>query len=313
MAESNIQSTEKRGVERKSFLHDPILASASGYVGNAVNNKAWTQEMYYPMRTHPFSNNAAPDSIGAKNGPDSTRYAFKISSWVEVPVKNTIESQDMMDIDTPKDFYNLEKFDRFKKDQAQKDALSMADIRGAVGTGGDSIPGLTASTNAQQKEETNSTPVEQDVNMDEELAVNHGEPLEKEDISAALTGEPQTGAVEGSTYEDKPDEVPVKASGQENVDLGKGEMQKELAGQSEPQDNLESQTPAASSDEPIESLAEPEQLQSQNDQTFLQSTTEQSPVEQSANEQPTIEQPLTEQPSEGTQETNSEENTGTSN
>ncbi|KAL6946793.1 hypothetical protein ACO0QE_001642 [Hanseniaspora vineae] len=296
MAEPIFPETERRGVERKLFLYDPILASASGYVGNAVNNKAWTQEMYSPIRSNPYSSSTAPDSIGSKNGPDSTRYAFKISSWVEAPLRNNIDSQDMMDVDTPKDFFHLENFDRFKKDQAQKDALSVADIRGAVGTGGDSIPGLSASTDAQEKEEPNPKPVEEDVNMDEATKLN--------DAPAALNEGPQNGVVETASQEEKP----IDVSEPEKEGLNKSELQTDLSGQSKQQANVDLQNSdqmppntAASSDGPVELPKEQGQLQLQNAQISLHSTMEQSTgeqptAEQSATEQPVTEQPVTEQP-----------------
>ncbi|KAH3899404.1 Rtt102p SCDLUD_004847 [Saccharomycodes ludwigii] len=130
------------------YFQDPIFKKFNGT--KTRNYKYWVYDWYSPTNqkiTTTTNNN------NNNNNNTNEKVVFKYKTWFEninVPLETSDSENELMDLDEPyKTIFDLNLFDR-KNNMGNKrsDGLTMDDIRGAVGTGGESIPGLSSTTDA---------------------------------------------------------------------------------------------------------------------------------------------------------------------
>lgn len=141
----------------KTLLGQSLVRSANllslGHENGDPNSKHWKRDWYTPIKTQLPSAVVTPSATPTPFGDESSsqieqKYTFKVKTWVldenYAPVVDGDE-EDILDLD----IYSTVKITNGSND------LTDAAIRGAVATDGDTIPGISKSTDdaaAQAKE-----------------------------------------------------------------------------------------------------------------------------------------------------------------
>jgi hypothetical protein len=186
-------------MSRNTLLGQSLVRNANalnfGGDGSDINAKHWKRDWFTPLKSQLQSTVATPSATPTPFGEEATpqivpKYTFKVKAWVVddsyVPVVDGDED----------DVLDLDEFSTIKAANGSN-GLSDADIRGAVATDGDAVPGTSEApddTESSTKLEEDEKPELKETDSNISIAT---EEIEPEKIAAEETATPNT--VETST------------------------------------------------------------------------------------------------------------------